>query len=158
MGRKIVFLVVLASAALLAFLIVPISKAESAALSPVQKLGKMLFFDTNLSQPKGQSCAACHASDVGFTGPNVVVNGTGGVYPGAVPSRYGNRKPPASSYAGPSPRLHFIKEDGTWVGGMFWDGRAAGDILGDPLAEQAQGPFLNPMEQNSPALRYCASV
>jgi cytochrome c peroxidase len=30
---------------------------------------------------------------------------------------------------------------------MFWDGRATGAILGDPLAEQAQGPFLNPLEQ-----------
>ena len=31
---------------------------------------------------------------------------------------------------------------------MFWDGRATGWTLGDPLAEQAQGPFLNPLEQN----------
>jgi cytochrome c peroxidase len=35
------------------------------------------------------------------------------------------------------------------VGGMFWDGRATGSTLGDPLAEQAQGPFLNPLEQNN---------
>lgn len=34
---------------------------------------------------------------------------------------------------------------------MFWDGRATGWILGDPLAEQAQGPFLNPLEQALPA-------
>ena len=32
---------------------------------------------------------------------------------------------------------------------MFWDGRATGRTLGDPLAEQAQGPFLNPLEQNN---------
>jgi cytochrome c peroxidase len=37
--------------------------------------------------------------------------------------------------------------NGTFVGGMFWDGRATGERLGDPLAEQAQGPFLNPLEQ-----------
>jgi cytochrome c peroxidase len=36
---------------------------------------------------------------------------------------------------------------------MFWDGRATGWILGDPLAEQALGPFLNPVEQNSPQAR-----
>ena len=30
---------------------------------------------------------------------------------------------------------------------MFWDGRATGAVLGDPLAEQAKGPFLNPLEQ-----------
>ena len=33
---------------------------------------------------------------------------------------------------------------------MFWDGRATGNTLGDPLAEQAQGPFLNPLEQAIP--------
>ena len=33
---------------------------------------------------------------------------------------------------------------------MFWDGRATGWTLGDPLAEQAMGPFLNPLEQNMP--------
>jgi cytochrome c peroxidase len=32
---------------------------------------------------------------------------------------------------------------------MFWDGRATGKMLADPLAEQAQGPFLNPLEQNN---------
>jgi cytochrome c peroxidase len=32
---------------------------------------------------------------------------------------------------------------------MFWDGRATGWALGDPLAEQALGPFLNPLEQNN---------
>jgi len=32
---------------------------------------------------------------------------------------------------------------------MFWDGRATGWTLGDPLAEQALGPFLNPAEQNN---------
>jgi cytochrome c peroxidase len=36
---------------------------------------------------------------------------------------------------------------------MFWDGRATGWILGDPLAEQAQEPFLNPLEQNNPNAR-----
>jgi cytochrome c peroxidase len=64
-----------------------------------------------------------------------------------MPGRFGNRKPPSAAYAGDSPILHF---DGTkWVGGMFWDGRATGWRLGDPLAEQAQGPFLNPLEQNN---------
>jgi cytochrome c peroxidase len=33
---------------------------------------------------------------------------------------------------------------------MFWDGRATGWTLGDPLAEQAMGPFLNNLEQNMP--------
>jgi cytochrome c peroxidase len=36
------------------------------------------------------------------------------------------------------------------VGGNFWDGRATGQKLGNPAADQAQGPFLNPMEQALP--------
>jgi cytochrome c peroxidase len=36
------------------------------------------------------------------------------------------------------------------VGGNFWDGRATGEILGNPAAEQAKGPFLNPVEQALP--------
>jgi cytochrome c peroxidase len=36
---------------------------------------------------------------------------------------------------------------GLFVGGNFWDGRAPGETLGNPAADQAQGPFLNPVEQ-----------
>ena len=39
-----------------------------------QWLGKQLFFDTNLSEPAGQACAACHASQVGWTGPDEMIN------------------------------------------------------------------------------------
>jgi cytochrome c peroxidase len=117
------------------------------ALTDQEQLGKFLFFDTNLSDPPGQSCAVCHGPTVGWTGPDQAINAAGAVYEGAVSGRFGNRKPPASAYAGDSPILHW---DGTkWVGGMFWDGRATGWTLGDPLAEQAQGPFLNPLEQNN---------
>ena len=134
---------------ILIFLAVLIQGAvqTKAGLSPVEELGKKLFMDTNLSSPPGQNCAACHGISVGFTGPDERLNRNGGVYEGAVSGRFGNRKPPASAYAGGSPRLH-RDEDGVFVGGMFWDGRATGDLLGDPLAEQAMGPFLNPLEQN----------
>src|SRR5512139_2387435 len=116
-------------------------------LTSQEQLGKNLFFDSNLSDPPGQACAVCHGPEVGYTGPGQAINATGAVYEGAVPGRFGNRKPPTSAYAGDSPILHW---DGTnWVGGMFWDGRATGSRLGDPLAEQAQGPFLNPLEQNN---------
>lgn len=33
------------------------------------------------------------------------------------------------------------------TGGNFWDGRATGELLGNPAADQALGPFLNPKEQ-----------
>jgi cytochrome c peroxidase len=118
-------------------------------LTPKEELGRRLFFDTRLSEPEGQACAACHGPTVGWTGPDEDLNKAGSVYPGALEPRFGNRKPPASSYAGFSPKLH-RDEEGTFVGGMFWDGRATGWTLGDPLAEQAMGPFLNPLEQNMP--------
>lgn len=125
------------------------ASAAGARLSPQERLGKLLFFDTNLSTPAGQSCAVCHGANVGYTGPDVLINITGSVYEGAVPGRFGNRKPPASAYAGESPVMHYDAQKGSWVGGMFWDGRATGSTLGDPLAEQALGPFLNPLEQNN---------
>jgi cytochrome c peroxidase len=119
-------------------------------LAPTEELGKFLFFDTNLSTPLGQSCAACHAPEVGFTGPDSAINDAGAVYPGVVHTRFGNRKPPTAAYGGDSPVLDYDEDEEVWVGGMFWDGRATGWTLVDPLAEQAQGPFLNPLEQNNP--------
>ena len=38
-----------------------------------------------------------------------------------------------------------------FIGGNFWDGRATGERLGSPAAEQALGPFLNPLEQALPS-------
>jgi cytochrome c peroxidase len=126
----------------------------AADLSPIEELGKKLLFDTHLSTPQGQSCAACHAPEVGFTGPTAAINAGGAVYEGAVHNRFGNRKPPAAAYAGFGPVLHYSEEDGVWEGGTFWDGRATGWTLGDPLAEQAMGPFLNPLEQNNPNAKH----
>jgi cytochrome c peroxidase len=140
--------IVAATAALAAVLCVSFGAfGAPAKLSPMEELGKKLFFDKSLSSPAGQECAVCHGPAVGFTGPDERFNKLGGVYEGAVKGRFGNRKPPAAAYAGWNPKLH-IDEKGEFVGGMFWDGRATGDLLGDPLAEQAMGPFLNPLEHN----------
>ncbi len=124
--------------------------SDKVSLSPKEQLGKLIFFDKTLSTPAGQSCADCHGPEVGFTGPDEEINKGGAVYEGAVKGRFGSRKPPASSYAGDSPFLRFDKKKKAWMGGMFWDGRATGKRLKDALAEQAQGPFLNPLEQNIP--------
>lgn len=43
--------------------------------------------------------------------------------------RFGDRKPPASAYAGDSPILCFDTDEGGWFGGMFWDGCATGATL-----------------------------
>jgi cytochrome c peroxidase len=111
-------------------------------------LGRSLFFDENLSRNANQSCASCHGPDWGFSGPDPVINADGSVYEGSIPGAFGNRRPPSAAYATPSPVLHYAKDGGgLWVGGNFWDGRATGEILGNPAADQAQGPFLNPKEQ-----------
>ncbi|KJR96866.1 MAG: hypothetical protein VR65_26695 [Desulfobulbaceae bacterium BRH_c16a] len=120
------------------------------ALTPQEELGKALFFDPNLSLNSNQSCASCHTPEVGWTGKDPVINELGGVYEGSIPGAFGDRKPPAAAYAGDSPVLYYNARAGAWVGGMFWDGRATGWELGDPLAEQAKGPFLNPKEQAIP--------
>ena len=83
-------------------------------LTPAEKLGKNLFFD-NISSPDWVSCATCHSPDVGWTGPNPGINKKGGVYRGAVPTRFGNRKPPSAAYATLSPIFHFDEVEGLFV-------------------------------------------
>jgi cytochrome c peroxidase len=121
-------------------------------LSPEEELGKSIFFDSNLSLVGNQSCAACHGPDAGWTGPESDINAAGAVYEGSIVGRFGNRKPPSAAYATPSPILHYIieKKEALFIGGNFWDGRATGEKLGNPAADQAQGPFLNPLEQALP--------
>lgn len=120
--------------------------AGAVALTPVQQLGKQLFFDENLSIRNNQSCATCHAPKVGWTGPDSTLNSMGGVYRGSIPERFGNRKPPSAAYVAQSPVLRYDRKENVFVGGNFWDGRATGSRLKSPAAEQAQGPFLNPLE------------
>jgi cytochrome c peroxidase len=156
-GYLIIFLgVVLVVAAMV--IAIPAS-AKTAKLSPIERLGKAIYFDIRLSVPEGQACASCHAPEAGFTGPVSGINLDTAVYPGAVSTRFGNRKPPTAAYAGDSPVFYFDEDEGLWLGGMFWDGRATGWTLGDPLAEQAQGPFLNPLEHNLPdVMTFCKKM
>jgi len=126
--------------------------SEDAALTPLAELGKRVFFDETMSATGTQSCASCHAPAVGFSGPNERFNRMG-AYEGAVHGTFGQRKPQTAAYVGSSPVLHTETSGGitSFVGGSFWDGRAVGLRLKDPLAEQAQGPLLNPVEQALPS-------
>jgi len=123
--------------------------ARNLALTEHEQLGKSIFFDTNLSINQNQACAACHGPEVGFTGPEADTNAGGAVYEGSISGRFGNRKPPSAAYATLSP-IFYQDKKGLFVGGNFWDGRATGEKLGNPAADQAQGPFLNPAEQALP--------
>jgi cytochrome c peroxidase len=115
-------------------------KAEEAALarhlSPKERLGRLLFNDTQLSQPAGQSCASCHDADFAATDPDQWTPTSQGVNP----RLFGSRNTPTAMYAAFSPAFHYDEDEGLYVGGQFLDGRAA------TLDEQAKGPFLNPLE------------
>jgi cytochrome c peroxidase len=118
-------------------------------LSPIETLGKNIFFD-KISDPQWVSCATCHGPSYGYSGPIAGINiNNAGVYRGADPHRFGNRKPPSAAYATISPIFHFDEVEGLFLGGNFSDGRATGDLLGNPAADQALGPFLNLVEQNN---------
>ena len=126
-------------------------ESPSPDLSPRERLGKLLFFDKSLSANGNQSCATCHDEAVGWTGPFEHINRTGGVYEGSVAGLYSNRKPNSAAYATQAPVFHLADaEAGDFVGGNFWDGRATGEQLGNPTADQALAPFLNPVEQALP--------
>jgi cytochrome c peroxidase len=122
------------------------STKAASGLTPIEQLGKSIFFDENLSLNQNQSCASCHGPEVGWTGPLSETNAHGAVYEGSVPDSFGDRKPPSAAYATLSPIFHQDKQ-GLFIGGNFWDGRATGEVLGNPAADQALGPFLNPVEQ-----------
>jgi cytochrome c peroxidase len=126
-----------------------VSAAALDSLTPKEQLGKSIFFDEDLSINQNQSCASCHDPAWGWTGPDSAVNSDGAVYEGSIPGRFGDRKPPTAGYATLSPVFYQDKK-GLFVGGNFWDGRATGEVLGNPAADQALGPFLNPKEQALP--------
>lgn len=124
--------------------------APAPALTGEERLGKLLFFDRMLSTPPGQACASCHDPRTGFSSPDSRINRGGSVLFGAVHGRSGFRKAPSAAYAAFAPPRTRSAEDGTYVGGLFWDGRA------DTLEAQAAQPFVNPVEQNNPGFRVVA--
>ncbi len=121
--------------------------APSAAADPrgqqaVIEAGRRLFFDGQLSDPPGTSCASCHEPARAFTGDN----GSGTAVPrGSRPETRGTRNVPTVMYLATSPGPGMSLKDGKPVpsGGFFWDGRAV------TLSEQALGPLFAPHEMNN---------
>jgi cytochrome c peroxidase len=120
-------------------------------------LGASIYQDLNLSLNLNQSCMTCHHPSAGFADPeNRISPAIFPVSDGSDPILFGGRNAPTASYAGFSPIFHYDGE--LFVGGLFWDGRATGRMdvtatgdlgagpTGDPLADQAKGPFGNPVE------------
>jgi len=114
--------------------------AGTSKLGLKAQLGQQLFFDSNLSTPPGQACASCHDPSRAFVDPD----GSQATSHGASPELKGSRNAPMLSYAAFSPAFGFNRVEGLYTGGLFLDGRAA------TLADQAKGPFLNPIEMANP--------
>jgi len=149
-GNRVTSGVTLAAAVpLFAVGILSMSTKTKAQVGPdprlVAQLGKALFFEADLSNPKGMSCATCHNPDAGFSFPISLINQTQGPVPGAVPGRFGNRKPPTVSYTRflPQGTPTLDPNNREYQGGLFYDGRVPN------LTEQAKAPFLNPNEMNN---------
>src|ERR1700751_1481016 len=115
-------------------------------IQQIELLGQMMLYDKELSVNRNEACAFCHMPETGFTGPVSELNRTTGAYPGSVRTRFSDRKPQTHAYAPLSPVLHYNPGQRDLVGGNFWDMRATGRRLGNPAAEQAQGPPTNPVE------------
>jgi hypothetical protein len=124
-------------------------RARSATLDRFQEitlLGKLIFYDKELSVKRNETCAFCHMPETGFSGPVSALNQTTVAYPGSVRTRFSARKPQSHTYSNYAPVLHYNPQQGDLVGGNFWDMRATGLRLNSALAEQAQGPPLDPTE------------
>jgi cytochrome c peroxidase len=118
--------------------------APAAGATPtVESVGKLIFFDTDLSVPRGQACVSCHDPEAGFADPNPALP----VSRGADVTLFGDRNAPSAAYASFIPTRGYDATLGTFVGGQFWDGRAP------TLEEQAKAPFLNRLEMNMPSRR-----
>ncbi|RZL55368.1 MAG: cytochrome B6 [Variovorax sp.] len=123
--------------------IVPAARPLAQPASERVALGKQLFGDVRLSQPRGTSCASCHDPARGFTAFN---GGRDGVAGGSIRARLGTRNPPSLTYARYLPPLYFYQDDDAQVpapfGGLMLDGRA------DTLAAQSREPLLARHEMN----------
>jgi len=121
----------------------------SEELKPSQKLGKLLFFDKNISKTRNTNCATCHDPDHAFidaryhkadTNQTIFVNGAFSVGDDGV--SLGGRNSPTAAYAQFSPE--FGEKNDIYKGGQFHDGRAA------TLKIQAMGPPLDGAEMMMP--------
>lgn len=109
---------------------------------PKAILGSQLFFDTNLSKQRNQSCGTCHDIANAFVDKRQDAL-SGAVSLGSDGHSMGGRNTPTAGYAAFSPAFYRMS-NGEYRGGQFLDGRASG------LAQQAEGPFLNPLEMALP--------
>lgn len=105
------------------------------ALTDKEELGLLLFTDSTLSMPEGQSCASCHEIGRGFADPKHRA-----ISEGAIKGRFAKRNSQTIAYSKFVPPLTFDTTEKVWIGGLFWDGRV------NNLAAQAAEPFVDMLE------------
>jgi cytochrome c peroxidase len=128
---------VLGGLLLIVLLVLP---ATALGLTSTETLGKKIYFDRTLSDPNGQACSDCHLPSAGWADPDRGLP----VSEGVVAGTYGGRNSPTAAYAAYSPTFQWNAMKSVYLGGQFWDGRAA------DLVAQAKGPFLNQVEMHNP--------
>ncbi|HRH56743.1 MAG TPA: cytochrome c peroxidase [Chitinophagales bacterium] len=108
-------------------------------LSDSAIIGKLIFFDKNLSEPEGVSCATCHSPMSGYADPRHTPFSEGSN------QQTGTRNANAIAYMGFAPNRRAEIVRGVWeeVGGFFWDGKA------EFLNQQALFPLTNVHEMNN---------
>lgn len=113
--------------------------ANNNGLSDSELIGKLIFFDKNLSEPIGVSCASCHSPMHGFSDPRHTPFSEGSAH------QHSLRNAPAIAYMGFAPNRRAEMVRGAWetVGGFFWDGKA------EFLNQQALFPMTNAQEMNN---------
>ena len=116
-------------------------------------LGRKMFFDPNLSVPRGTSCASCHDPKRALAGGNAVKLG---VAHGSRADRFARRNTPSLLYLRFVRPFHLEWEEEAPLpeafGGFFWDGRA------NTVAEVASQPLLNPNEMGNPSKLHIAET
>lgn len=116
------------------------------------EIGRQLFHDRSLSEPRGVSCASCHDPDKAFAGGRL---GAAGLSMGSRPGHLAARSAPSLLYVRYTPSLYFYQDDDANApeprGGLFADGRS------DSVAEAVASPFLNPDEMNNGDARRLAN-
>lgn len=122
-----------------------VPRETAASLTAKERVGQSIFFDPNLSEPKGTSCASCHDSALAFAGDN---GSTTGVARGSRPAHFARRNAPSLRYLKYVPPFHFALEDDDDVtespfGGLGWSGRA------DTIAEFVRLPLFDADEMNN---------
>lgn len=115
------------------------------------ELGRQLFHDERLSQPRGTSCASCHDPARAF-GPDLRRGLRGreaspGTARGSRAGHFGLRAAPSLLYVRYVPRRYFYEDDDALQPSFF--GGLMADASANTLAEQVRAPLLHPDEMNN---------